>query len=175
MLDKLKVKEELLKKYRYIIDSSLNDLELYERLVSDLINYNEKDIKKLLDKIEVLKIEIDTLKEIEVMRLNKIDRLRNESKKLIITIKEDKNVRDIWSAKGYCYKLYICLKEVTQGNELIQDILNYELSFSERVSVRNLHLLNLIHDYNVKEIHTNVNIDKFIKENKLNDITVINN
>ena len=175
MLDKLQVKESLLNRHSYLITSSLESLEENNRFIPNLIKEREKEIDELLNTIDRLKMEIDILKEIQIYRSNEIERLKNEDKKMIITINEDKKVRDIWSSKGYCYKLYIELEEVTLNNEPIRTIIYYELSFAERVSVRNNHLLSLINEYDVKEIHTNVNIDKFIKENKLNNIIVINN
>lgn len=175
MNDKLQaIKENLIKGECLLRQFDLEGLEKYNPYLDDLIDVRKEKIEKMLNEIELLRNEVEAIKEIKIDREKEILRLKNEDTKFIIEITENKKVRNYNSPKGYCYKLYITLKEVTLNNEPIKDVSSYALSFSERVKERNYRVLQWIQNYNIKEIYTNVNIDKFIKENKLNEILINN-
>lgn len=164
-IDKKKIEEDLKIKervFRIWANDSLQSMKNFLPGFDDCIEDRKIEVEKLLYEIEILNKEKE-------QQIEKIKLLQGEESKIIINISEFKK-----TSKYGKYELYLSLKKVTeQSNSQIDSICNFKLDFKERVSVRNEILLKWIENNDVKEIYTNMNIDKFIKQNKLNNLKVI--
>lgn len=143
-------------------NDSLKALKNYIPVFDTLIKDREKDIERLLYEIKILKNEKSN-------RIIKIEELEKQEIKTIIEIQEHKKPSQYGE-----YSLYLTIKNVSsETNETINVIKNEKLNFKQRVSERDLVLMRWIQYNKVEEIYTNVNINKFIKNNSLDWIKVI--
>lgn len=143
-------------------DDSLKFIKKYLNEFDTKISERELKVKEILYEIEFLKIEKEK-------RIEKINELEKEGYKLIVKVYESKK-----QYKFDSYELFVSLREVTKSsNFLVGTIECDKLSFQERVTIRDSYLLRWINDNNVEEIHTNIDLSKFIKKNNLENIKVI--
>lgn len=162
-INKESVKRNLERKERVFqrwATETLQSLEVYQEEFDEIISSRKETIDILLYEIELLEQEKKRRKDL-------INSMKSEERKIIVEITEVK--------KKYAsdtYSLYLSLKTVTETNKVIEKMENEKLNFSERISVRNSILTKWLCEYDVSEIYTNVNIDKFIKEGSWHSVKV---
>lgn len=162
VIENLKRNESIM--YDEFYTCSLEGLERYS------IPYMNQAINERKEEIELLLIEIEALNQEKEKRENLIKDLKSRETKTIINIIE-KPKKD----KFDYYALKLELIVITNDSEefLIKNISSFDLGFGERISKRNSILLDWIKINKIDEVRSNVNIDKFLMENKIENINII--
>lgn len=139
-------------------------LEKIENNIAEI----DKQIRRYEEEINKWIYKIGILREEKENKIKEAEKIKSKNTKIAIYINEKPKKGEYSN-----YKLYLSVKKITEdGKDIISVLRESNLGFSQRVTIRNEYLLEWVNEYDIAEINTNVDIFKFIKENKLDNIKI---